>query len=386
MEKKRLKVKEAIRIAVKVCNGLSAVHALGIVHRDIKPANVLLGVDGSVKVTDFGVSKEDAVDGNTSLTMTGTAIGSLDYMSPEQSRGEPLDGRSDLYSVGVLLYEMLTGLPPRGVSKPLAKMGVPRELDTLVMRCLQSDPDKRPASAANLALRLKKIYKKTSARRRRDGSAQWYAALAGAAALVVLGMFIAREMRPPLPPPHVVAVAEPEPGRDRAEVPPEWRDLVEAMNVKEHTLSGEWWQFDGNLVCGESGESHLVLNASPGSSYQLECAFTRVAGDGEIVLRLPSALGVLSLQFRTSGVRVAELMQIESKAGNLSNGALQKVRVKVTEEALIYYADGLLVERWDFADLERREYAKWGLIERDRVALAVDGAQVIFREIRIKEQ
>lgn len=386
LEKKRLKVKEAIRIAVNVCNGLSAVHALGIVHRDIKPANVLLGADGSVKVTDFGVSKESDLEQNTSLTMTGTAIGSVDYMSPEQSRGEPLDARSDIYSVGILLYEMLSGMTPRGVIKPLAKRGVPKELDKLVMRCLQREPTNRPASAANLALRLKKIYQKTSARRRRDTSSKWYAAAAGVAALGVLAMFLAREMRAEKPlrdTAEKVANTQPQPV---AEPLLGWRDLTENVDVKRNTLAGQWWHFEGNLVCADEGVSQLALDARPSGEYQLECAFTRVSGDGEVVLRLPSAVGMLSLQFRSSGVSVAELLQIESKAGYVKNGALQRVRVKVTEQALIYYADGLLVERWDFADLERREHPKWGVTEGDRVALAVDEAQVIFREFRIKQQ
>jgi len=116
---KRLPIRNALRIAINVSQALSAVHKIGIIHRDIKPANVLLGMNGSVKVTDFGISKDTRSDESaTSLTMTGTTVGTADYMSPEQTRNEELTSRSDLYSLGVLLYEMLMGVTPRGNFEP----------------------------------------------------------------------------------------------------------------------------------------------------------------------------------------------------------------------------------------------------------------------------
>lgn len=383
LERKRLKIKEAIRIAVNICNGLSAVHALGIIHRDIKPANVLLGLNGEVKVTDFGVSKEALMDQNTSLTMTGTAIGTVDYMAPEQSRGEQVDERADIYSVGVLLYEMIAGVTPRGAFEPLAKYGAPKDLDQLVHRCLQRDAQKRPASAANLALRLKKIYKKMSARRRRDTSAKWYAAAAGFAALCVLAMFMARGARGTEINKGSVLEKEAVVEVEKTNV---WIDLAEDIDVKASAVSGQWWQFEGNLVCGADRLSHLKLGAQPTGEYFVECEFTRVSGDGEVVFRLPSSEGLLSMQFRSSGVSVAELLQVESKAGMVSNGALQKIKIKVTSDSLIYYSNGLLVARWEFEDLDRRKYEKWQGTNSSELAIAVDKSQVIFRSTRFMQK
>ncbi len=102
-----LPVEKVIEIVRQVCAGLDYAHAHGVIHRDIKPANVMLAASGSVKVMDFGIAKA----GGT-MTATGQVLGTPNYMSPEQVKGKPIDGRSDLFSVGVLLYEMLTGEKP----------------------------------------------------------------------------------------------------------------------------------------------------------------------------------------------------------------------------------------------------------------------------------
>ncbi len=105
----RLPVEQAVRIAADVCEGLVEAHAQGIVHRDIKPENVLLTEDRRAKVGDFGIAHVPRSAGGTSLTQAGFQPRTLLYMSPEQIRGRPVDGRSDVYQVGVLLYEMLAG-------------------------------------------------------------------------------------------------------------------------------------------------------------------------------------------------------------------------------------------------------------------------------------
>jgi tetratricopeptide (TPR) repeat protein len=104
-----LPVEEAARIAADVCEGLAAAHAKGIVHRDVKPENILIAENGRAKVGDFGIAHVPRHAGGLSLTQTGFQPGTLLYMSPEQIRGEPVDGRSDVYQVGAVLYEMLTG-------------------------------------------------------------------------------------------------------------------------------------------------------------------------------------------------------------------------------------------------------------------------------------
>ncbi|MBN2432417.1 MAG: protein kinase [Acidobacteria bacterium] len=165
-----LKQDEALDIARQAANGLARAHERGIVHRDIKPANLMLTADGLVKILDFGLAK---LTGRTVLTRTGSTLGTAAYMSPEQARGGAVDGRSDIWSLGVVLYEILAGRRPfKGAyeqaviygilnEKPAPLMevvpGTPPALAALVERCLAKDAADRPASAAELAAALAAI-------------------------------------------------------------------------------------------------------------------------------------------------------------------------------------------------------------------------------------
>lgn len=158
---------EAIRVIGEVAAGLGAAHAAGLVHRDVKPSNVLLGPGPRVRVADFGIAA-----GGTS-TETTTVRGSIPYLAPEQARGEPTDPRTDVYALGCVLYEVLTGRPPfdgdtgaatvgqhlhRPPPRPADVVpGLPVALDTIVGRMLAKDPKDRPADMTSVALALDEV-------------------------------------------------------------------------------------------------------------------------------------------------------------------------------------------------------------------------------------
>ena len=114
----RLPVEVASIIALQVARALDYAHFRGIIHRDIKPANVMIGSNGQVKVADFGIARAISDSSDQNLTKTGSVMGTATYFSPEQARGENVDPRSDVYSLGVVLYEMLTGRSPWGARSP----------------------------------------------------------------------------------------------------------------------------------------------------------------------------------------------------------------------------------------------------------------------------
>ena len=185
-----LPLADALKYAVQIADALAAAHAVGIIHRDLKPANVMItgpeeqGRAGVVKVLDFGLAKLVEKTDNSDLGLTesirneeglsteqGTIIGSISYMSPEQAEGKKVDVRSDIFSFGALLYEMVTGRRAfqgeskvstlsailREEPKPVTQVveGLPRELERIIARCLRKSPERRFQTAADLKLPLK---------------------------------------------------------------------------------------------------------------------------------------------------------------------------------------------------------------------------------------
>ncbi len=169
---RQLVVGTAIFIAKQVCDGLAEAHRLGVVHRDLKPGNIMIDKEGNAKIMDFGIARSISVKG---ITGAGVMIGTPEYMSPEQVEGKEVDQRSDIYSLGIILYEMLTGQVPFEGDTPFTigvkqkseipknprelNVQIPQDLSRLVLKCLEKDKERRYQNADELRADLEKIEK-----------------------------------------------------------------------------------------------------------------------------------------------------------------------------------------------------------------------------------
>jgi HEAT repeat protein/tRNA A-37 threonylcarbamoyl transferase component Bud32 len=172
VNEKPVALKRAVKFGIDIATGMAVAHQAGIVHRDLKPANVLIDNESLLKIVDFGVAAAQS-QGDTQLTKTGYVIGSPKYMAPEQILGKKVDERADIYSLGVILYELFTGVPPysrgdhmsvmyqhvQGKARPPIDINkdLPLELNNLVVKCMSLDKAKRAQSMDELRLSLEKF-------------------------------------------------------------------------------------------------------------------------------------------------------------------------------------------------------------------------------------
>ena len=234
----RLPPDEARELAAQAASGLAHAHEAGLVHRDVKPQNLILRRDGTVKIVDFGIARA----AETTITQTGTVLGTAAYLAPEQALGKKVTAAADVYSLGAVLYELLTGRPPfefesladlaaqqaRMEITPVRELApdVPPELEDVVMRCLARNPAYRPASAGELARLLsggeeptqplhRPTAVQTPARAWLEDRRKLWLALAGVVALAAILLAVAfagRGSHSSSPPPKPAAPPPVQPG------------------------------------------------------------------------------------------------------------------------------------------------------------------------------
>ena len=236
-----MRLGELLKIAVQVAEGLSAAHGAGIIHRDLKPSNIIVSEHGLVKILDFGLAKlterREVTEDDSTLTQNpkteaGTVMGTAAYMSPEQAEGRHVDARSDIFSFGSVLYEMVTGRPPFHGASSMSTMAAiikdrprpvrelvpetPAELERLIHRCLQKDPARRVQHVDDLKIAFEELSEESESESRGasglvpSGKSRWnsIAAVTSAILLAVLaiGLYGVSRMKPRVEPAAGAAV------------------------------------------------------------------------------------------------------------------------------------------------------------------------------------
>ena len=277
-------VREALRIGALVARAIDCAHEKHIVHRDLKPENVLIDTRGHVKVADFGLAGMRGTDADVALTATAVAMGTVNYMAPEQRRdAKHVDHRADLYSLGVMLYELLTGELPLGRFKLPSKKrpGVDPAVDDIIAQLLEPEPAQRPARAMDVALSLEALVSTESGPRSKPGgggavttrAGGWRLGLTALGLLAVAALVLKLSARPTsstlAQPPlwyddsedELLSSVEAEPGGLLLDFESGLADAGEELN----THTGSWSLKNGRLEATQYGEpteaDHLVPRA-----------------------------------------------------------------------------------------------------------------------------
>ena len=379
---------QALAIAGQVCEALAYAHGKGVVHRDIKPANVMVDQQGQVKVSDFGIARVielGAEDFNA--TQSGMIVGTPDYMAPEQMRGQSVDHRADIYSLGVMLYEMLCGEIPRGVFAPPSRRTVcDARVDQVVIKAMQQQPELRYQSTAEMKSAVDSARTPLPRLAPKKSTLPRYAAISVCLAAIIAAILF--PMRP-----------------KRPAVEPGWTNLLAGVDVRSDALIGEWRMENGELV-SPVGKTHCAIElpvSNPPRSYDLRYRLTRRMEGAALFFAIRSGNAGASVivdgwtgdKGKFDEVFVGWQTSYRNDGGDLKNPS-RFFDVMKPHELLIQVREDRVAVIFDGRELLNREGGLAGLSQRDEFflpaglrsgpifAVGVCVGEVVFHSIEMK--
>ncbi len=389
---------QALEIVSRVCDALQFAHQAGVVHRDIKPANVLIAHGGAVKVADFGLAKlhPESTVRSSRQSVPGSVIGTPDYMAPEQLDGREVDARSDIFSLGVMLYEMLTGQLPRGAWEPPSrKVNTDARLDGVVNKALQTEPERRYQQASEVRTAVDGI--RSSPIRRRF--VPWWLILTLAFPVVLISVVALYRSQTPSPVTSApLTPAQPEPVNDGS--------ILRALDLRTAIVSGDW-RWKENRPGGTLSHAHVAPDQShrvrlpfraEGRSYRLgfDLVLLTPTSDAGVVLPVgdtrtglilnlngSSGLGMVKQarwdQNETStpqSLPIGEPISVSVKVGPYYDGAT--IMVEVNHRALIRWQG----KRRDLSLFDDPKLG-WTLPLPDELGFVTYGGAVEFSNVEV---
>jgi len=395
-------IQEASRIAIDVCTGLEAIHEKQIVHRDINPANVLLDEGGRAKVADLGIALDKQTDNHADgLTMTGTFVGTMAYLAPEQISGarEDIDTRTDVWAIGVLLFEMLVGVPPQGVLVSDLLASVPPAIKPIIRKCLRRNPDDRYQDVTAVKRDLEKISGLSTA----NHKAKYLWLGAAMIVIAVTAYWMSNRLENTTPTvlnaptkPSPPSVSELNPAAEKNPSGLKEIDVLEKMRAPLRPIRGLWEMREGKLISrphAKGGIQPLPV-LSPGKNYNISFSITRLSGNHSVSVFLPTSIGMLNFDLdgwhtHLSGIQNldGEDMRTHGKhfLFTIEQGVSHELLLEVREKSISASIDGKKRYQWDLQGHHGTLSGPWKADVNDRLALGAWDSAFEFKNIRFKK-
>jgi len=332
-----LPLDQALDLFRGIAQALTAAHNADIVHRDMKPENVLVDSRGLARVTDFGLAEPINLQ-YTGLTLTGSTVGTIDYLAPEQFKSSEPDARSDLYALGVILYELLTGTTPRGnfESPRELRSAIPVRISEATMRALKPNPNNRFPSTQDFLTEIERARAQKSSRR-------WWIPMIGIGVLAA-SLILHKKHRSSLadaPSTHRPFQAEPRSN------PSPWQDLLHPVSLENNTISGGWQRDRGYLTTNHE-ICILGLARNVSGSYEIRTSFVRLSGEHSLAIFFSAnnSVGTVGIDCwgeHRAGVQTIGGKDLRKTRGfffKIENGRQYELLVRVEPEQVTVVIDG----------------------------------------------
>lgn len=397
---KTLSPSDALRLVPAICEAVQFAHENGIIHRDLKPGNILVTRQGVPKVTDFGLARLSLKD-DFSLTATSSTMGTPVYMAPEQMQGEEVDHRTDIYSLGVMLYEMLTGKLPQGAwPPPSSSPGVDDRLDEVVNRAMQQEPGDRFQTATDMRTSVQEVPidstaaaspEPTTTPRNRRGL---LIGIGIALAILAAGGFAYFNHNQNDPELQIAVLGDD--GLIAHARPGVWLDILPAVKILDETSRGLWEKMDSNLVHRSlvSQGSFFQFPYIPGETYDLKIRFVRVRGRNSVGAIIPAGnRGTGQFELNCWNDLSSGFQHVDGTRNSEHPGRFEflmedmvpvEILVEVRTDELRGYVNGELKQT--LRDFEKIETGPlFEISNKERIGVAIYGAATEFRSVFVRE-